>query len=84
MKRNVFLTTAITLALSYLELAAPTFGLGTCWAGILQGALKSRTEIRSALGLCEDMPHYYAMMIGYPKTKYYRLPERLPPRIEWK
>jgi nitroreductase/NAD-dependent dihydropyrimidine dehydrogenase PreA subunit len=72
----------ITLALSYLELAAPTFGLGTCWAGILQGALKSRPEIRSALGLSEDIPYYYAMMIGYPKAKYYRLPERLPPRIE--
>ncbi len=74
----------ITLALSYLELAAPTFGLGTCWAGLLQGALKSQPEIRSALGLTEEMRYYYAMMIGYPKAKYYRLPERKPPHIEWK
>jgi nitroreductase len=25
----------VTLALSYLDLLAPTMGLGTCWAGLL-------------------------------------------------
>ena len=25
----------VTLALSYLDLMAPTMGLGTCWAGLL-------------------------------------------------
>jgi len=74
----------LTLALSYLDLVAPTFGLGTCWAGLLQGAMRSRPEIKSAAGISEHYPYHYPMMIGYPKTKYYRLPERKPPRIEWK
>jgi nitroreductase/NAD-dependent dihydropyrimidine dehydrogenase PreA subunit len=73
----------LTLALSYLELAAPTLGLGTCWAGLLQGALHSGPEIKKVLGLPENHPHHYPMMLGYAKPRYYRLPERKPPRIAW-
>jgi len=73
----------LTLALSYLELAAPTMGLGTCWAGLLQGALLSRPQIKEALGLPENHPHHYPMMLGYNKLRYYRLPERKPPKIVW-
>jgi nitroreductase/NAD-dependent dihydropyrimidine dehydrogenase PreA subunit len=73
----------VTLALSYLELAAPTLGLGTCWAGLLQGALLSSSAVRAALGLPDGHPHHYPMMIGRPKTKYCRLPQRKPPKITW-
>ena len=73
----------LTLALSYFELAAPTYGLGTCWAGLLQGALLSRPEIKELLGLPEKHPHHYPMMLGYAKPRYYRLPERKPPKIVW-
>jgi len=73
----------LTLALSYLELAAPTMGLGTCWAGLLQGALLSRPEIKKMLGIPENHPHHYPMMMGYTKLRYYRLPERKPPKIVW-
>ncbi|MCP3953689.1 MAG: 4Fe-4S dicluster domain-containing protein [Desulfobacterales bacterium] len=74
----------LTLALSYLELAAPSLGLGTCWAGLLQGALLSEKPLRQAVGIPEGHPHHYPMMIGYAKTRYYRLPERKAPRISWK
>jgi nitroreductase/NAD-dependent dihydropyrimidine dehydrogenase PreA subunit len=74
----------VTLALCYFELAAPKLGLGTCWAGLLQGALLSSSLAREALGLPEGHPHYYPMMVGYPKTRYYRLPQRKAPRITWK
>ena len=30
----------VTLALSYFDLTAPKLGLGTCWAGIVEGALR--------------------------------------------
>ena len=73
----------LTLALSYLELAAPTMGLGTCWAGLLQGALVSLPEVKKALGLPENHPHHFPMMLGYAKPRYYRLPERKPPKIVW-
>lgn len=74
----------LTLALSYLELAAPPLGLGTCWAGLLQGALLSHKPLKEAMGIGEDYPHHYPMMIGYPKFRYYRLPERKTPGIKWR
>ena len=74
----------VTLALSYFELAAPKLGLGTCWAGLLKGALLSSSDVRKALGIPEEHPYHYPMMVGYPKSKYYRLPERKAPKITWK
>ena len=74
----------LTLALSYLELAAPGLGLGTCWAGLLQGALLSHKPLKQAVGIPENHAHHYPMMIGYSKVKYYRLPERRSPKITWK
>jgi nitroreductase/NAD-dependent dihydropyrimidine dehydrogenase PreA subunit len=77
-------TVNLTLALSYLELAAPTMGLGACWAGLLKGAMLSWPPLQKAIGLPEDHTHYYPMMLGYPKAKYFRLPERKKPKITWK
>jgi len=72
-----------TIALTYLELAAPTMGLGTCWAGLLVRELRNWPPLREAVGLSDRYPFYYPMMVGYPKFKYYRLPERKPPRMTW-
>lgn len=74
----------VTIALSYLELAASVLGLGTCWAGLLQRALLACPSLKEAVGLPKDCPYHYPMMIGYPKFRYYRLPERKPPRITWR
>lgn len=72
-----------TLALSYLDLAAPPMGLGTCWAGLLQGALLASPQLKQELGLPAEHPFHYPMMLGYPKFRYHRLPERTPPKITW-
>ena len=77
-------TVNLTLALSYLELAAPSMGLGACWAGLLKGALLAWPPLQKAIDLPENHTHFYPMMLGYPKAKYFRLPERKPPRITWK
>jgi nitroreductase/NAD-dependent dihydropyrimidine dehydrogenase PreA subunit len=75
----------ITLALCYLDLLAPTIGLGTCWAGLLQGALLSSPSLREIVGIPAQHSHHYPMMLGYPKIKrYFRLPERKPPKISFK
>jgi len=74
----------LSLALSYLELYAPALGLGTCWAGLLQHAMLSWPPAREHLGITEDRPHYYAMMLGYPDSRYYRMPIRKPARISWR
>lgn len=74
----------VSLALSYLELAALPLGLGTCWAGLVEGALRSSSALRQAFGIPEGHPYHYPMMLGYAKTKYFRLPERRAPKITWK
>ena len=74
----------VALALSYLDLAAPKLGLGTCWAGLVEGALLGSAAVRESVGLPEGHPHHYPMMVGYPKRKYTRLPERKAPKITWK
>ena len=73
----------LTIALAYLDLVAPNLGLGTCWAGLLQGMLRSWAPLKEALGIPEDYPYHYPMMLGYPQFKYQRLPERKAPKISW-
>jgi nitroreductase/NAD-dependent dihydropyrimidine dehydrogenase PreA subunit len=74
----------ISIALSYLELAALPFGLGTTWAGLLQTALASSPPLRDFVGLSSDVPYHFPIMLGYSKFTYHRLPERWAPKVEWK
>ncbi len=74
----------ISLALSYLDIIAPKFDLGTCWAGLLSAALQNYEPLKKEIGLPKGHVYSYAMMIGYPKAKYHRMPERKPPVINWK
>ena len=74
----------LSIALSYLELAALPLGVGTCWAGLLRAAMLATPELVASMGLPEGHTWYYPLMIGYPKFKYQRLPERKPPVIHWK
>jgi hypothetical protein len=74
----------LSLALSYLELYATTMNLGTCWAGLLQGALLGSPDLKEAVGIPAGHPHHYPMMLGYPQAKYFRLPERKPAKITFR
>ena len=71
-------------ALTYLEIFAPTLGVGTCWAGYLYGAAKVYVPLFEALGVPSGHRVFGAMMVGYPKFQYHRLPLRNPPRVTWK
>jgi len=74
----------LTIAMSYLELAALPLGLRTCWAGIFQAALRKWEQLKTALSLPEGHINHYPMMLGYPRFKYYRVPERKQPMIIWR
>jgi nitroreductase/NAD-dependent dihydropyrimidine dehydrogenase PreA subunit len=71
------------IALTYLELFAPQLGLGTCWAGYFHSAINAHAPLFKALGIPEGHRAYGALMVGYPKFKYQRLPVRTSPRVEW-
>jgi nitroreductase len=74
---------ACSIALAYLELAAVSMGLGTCWAGYFWAASLSFPPLINALALPEGHQSYGAMMVGYSKYTYKRLPLRNPPAISW-
>ncbi len=75
---------ACTIALTYLDLAAASFGLGTCWAGYFTAAANFHPPLLSTLALPQDYLPYGAMMIGYPKYAYQRMPLRNAPNITWR
>ena len=80
--RNGTVDTAI--ALTYLDLAAPSLGLGTCWAGILQWAMLNCPAVKEAMGISDEYPYHYPMLLGYNKMKYHRMIERKAPQISWR
>jgi len=67
---------ACTIAMTWLELALPTFGLGGCWCGYFNAAAMSWPPLQAALGLPENHLSYGSMMVGYPKYHYHRIPPR--------
>jgi len=83
-KKNRAAPVACTIALTYLELAVPSFGLGACWAGFLNASASLWPPMQEALALPEGHSSMGAMMIGVPKFKYHRLPLRREARIIWR
>jgi len=72
------------LALSLLDLFATSIGLGACWGGYFYKAVNGHPPLFKALGLPSDHIAFGAMMVGYPKFKYQRVPIRNRPRVAWK
>jgi nitroreductase len=72
------------LALSLLDLYATSLGLGACWAGYVYKTANAYPPLFEALGVPADHLAFGAMMIGYPKFKYTRIPVRNTPRVTWK
>lgn len=83
-KDNRLAPAACTIALTYLELASTTLGLGGCWAGYFNAAANFSPPLLTALKLPEGHQCFGAMMLGYPKCDYHRLPLRRPPRVAWR
>ena len=75
---------AATIALTYLDLAAASIGLGACWAGYFNVAANLWAPLKEALALPEGHVSFGAMMVGRPKYRYQRLPLRKEPRITWR
>lgn len=76
--------TAATIALTHLELAAFSHGLGVCWAGYFNTAANVWPPMRAALGLAEENIAGGALMIGYPRFAYHRIPQRRPMAVTFR
>ncbi len=73
-----------TIAMTTFELIAFSRGLGTCWAGFFMTAVKNWPPLAEALDLPPGRILTTALMVGYPKFQYQRLPGRRKPRITWR
>lgn len=76
--------TDCVIALSYLELAAYSQGLGTCWAGYFNSAANFYPPMQKALNLPEGHRSCGALLIGYPVYGYQRIPTRNAAQIIWR
>lgn len=63
--------------LSYVELFAPTLGLGSCWAGLFEFcAFLNYRPLLDLFNIPKDKVITGALMVGYPKYTYKRLVDR--------
>jgi len=81
---NPMAVTDAIIALTYVDIAAPAFGVGTCWAGLLTRALREYRPLQEMVGLPERQVVGYAMMAGYPAYQPVRIPGRKPLRVTWR
>jgi nitroreductase/NAD-dependent dihydropyrimidine dehydrogenase PreA subunit len=71
-------------ALSFLDLAACSLGLATCWAGYVYMMANTFPPVKEALALPDDHATYGCLLLGYNKFKYQRIPVRKAPKIVWR
>lgn len=72
------------IAMSHLELALPSRGLGACWGGYLNYVLNHYEPLRKYVGLIQGQQAFGSLLIGYPKHRFLRIPKRNKPVIDWK
>ena len=76
--------TACVIALTYMEIYAASLGLGTCWAGYFNAAATLFQPMKDALDLPPGHQSFGALMIGYPKYPFKRIPARNNPAVSWR
>lgn len=65
-----------TIALTTLELLAPAFGVGACWAGYFATAANTYAPLAESLPTPTGDQIYGAIMLGHPTYQYHRIPQR--------
>ncbi len=71
------------IALAHFDLAAPAFGIGTCWAGFVAEAVREYEPLRQELNLPDERELAYAMMFGHPQYRVHAIPGRKPLAVTW-
>jgi nitroreductase len=66
-----------------LELTANSMGIGGCWAGYFMRASNNFEPLKQFIYLPNGHRVYAALMLGYPRFKYHRIPPRQALKICW-
>jgi nitroreductase len=71
------------IALTHFDVAAPAFGVGTCWAGFVAMAASAYQPLQNEIGIQSGKKSAYAMMFGHPRYPSYGIPRRNPLQLRW-
>lgn len=71
------------IAFTYGMLAAQSLGLGTCWNGYAQEAVKHDGKLRKWLQIPKGRNCYGVIILGYPAVKFQRAPPRKELTVRW-
>jgi nitroreductase/Pyruvate/2-oxoacid:ferredoxin oxidoreductase delta subunit len=82
-EKNFNPTVDCSIAMTTFELAASSMGIGACWAGIFMMAANTYTPLKEYLNIPEGHKVFSALMFGYPKFKYHRIPTRNKSKVSW-
>lgn len=66
------------IGLAHVDVLAPAFGLGTCWAGFVSMAAQAWEPMQQALELPEGRVFAYALLCGRPRFVSTGIPRRQP------
>lgn len=81
---NPIAQTDAIIALTHFDVAAPAYGIGTCWAGFVAMAASSYEPLQKELGITAGRRCAYAMMFGHPQYKICGIPRRKPLEVAWR
>ncbi|MDQ1276616.1 MAG: hypothetical protein QG610_2194 [Euryarchaeota archaeon] len=72
------------IALTYFEIAAQAFGVGTCWVGAVLLAFQEQPSILEYLNLPKGRILVFPMLFGYPQYTPQLIPRRNFPHVTWR
>lgn len=75
--------TEAIIALTHFDIAAPAFGIGTCWAGFVKMAIDNYKPLKDLLSIPEERKAACPMLFGYSSYKITSIPRRNPVDITW-
>ena len=76
--------TNAVIAMTHVDIVAPSYTIGTCWAGFVKLAVDAYKPLQEALALPKGRIAVCAMMFGYPTYKAASIPRRNPADIIWR
>ncbi|WP_319641522.1 nitroreductase family protein [Methanovulcanius yangii] len=80
---NPFAVTDAAIALTWFELVAKAYGVGSCWLGTLKLAAEEYLPIQEELHIPKGYLPNYALIFGLPKLRSKGVPKRDPLSVEY-
>ncbi len=71
------------IALTHGMFTAQSLGLGTCWIGFAQEAIRRKKSLRKWLQIPKGRTVWGVLALGYPNVQFQRAPPRKKLHVDW-